>query len=299
MLTWITFPCYVVLFSLLIYFIGYRLRAGESEWSELHLVDVLLKGESAELRGRTYASVYSPSNQRYMLAGPQKFATLRGEFAGSAEGGQSSEKATVWQMGDSFKAEIFVPVWTSQLFVSDWWQPATVPLRVTVQSLNDGWQVNIENHTDQELTTAQIVIEDYILPLGELPPNQSKSFSVSKGQGTLLREFIARYGASFQEAAQSRQRAFGASESGHLGDLPNTTVAASFVSQLSRHNNNYMFNFIAPPGLDLSSVVEHGNAVLFAWAGDYSPVKPMNQFSPRRIHRDTLWRFAVPVLSKK
>jgi len=49
----------------------------------------------------------------------------------------------------------------------------------------------------------------------------------------------------------------------------------------------------------LSSVVEHGNAVLFAWAGDYSPVKPINQFSPRRIHRDTLWRFAVPVLSKK
>ena len=41
MLTWITFPCYVVLFSLLIYFIGYKLRAGESEWNELHLVDVL------------------------------------------------------------------------------------------------------------------------------------------------------------------------------------------------------------------------------------------------------------------
>jgi len=299
MLTWITFPCYVVLFSLLIYFIGYKLRAGESEWNELHLVDVLLKGDGAELRGRTYASVYSPSNQRYMLAGPQKFATLRGEFSGSAEGGQSSEKATVWQTGDSFKAEIFVPVWTSQLFVSDWWQPAAVPLRVTVQPLNDGWQVNVENHTDQKLTSAQIVIEDYVLPLGELPPNQSKTFSVAKAQGTLLREFLARYGGSFQVAAQSRQRAFGATESGHIGDLPNTTVAVSFLTQLDRHNNNYMFNFIAPPGLDLSSVVEHGNAVLFAWAGDYSPVKPMNQFSPRRIHRDTLWRFAVPVLSKK
>ncbi len=35
MLTWITFPCYVVLFSLLIYFIGYKLRAGESEWPDL------------------------------------------------------------------------------------------------------------------------------------------------------------------------------------------------------------------------------------------------------------------------
>src|SRR4029077_1668903 len=63
MLTWITFPCYVVLFSLLIYFIGYQLRRGESEWNELNLVDVLQDGERAELRGRTYASVYSPANQ--------------------------------------------------------------------------------------------------------------------------------------------------------------------------------------------------------------------------------------------
>jgi hypothetical protein len=28
MLTWVTFPVYVALFSLLIYYIGYRLRAG-------------------------------------------------------------------------------------------------------------------------------------------------------------------------------------------------------------------------------------------------------------------------------
>src|ERR1043166_7664827 len=77
MLTWITFPCYVVTFSLVIYFIGYKLRAGESEWNELHLVDVLLSGDHAELRGRTYASVYAPSNQRYLLESEQKFATSR------------------------------------------------------------------------------------------------------------------------------------------------------------------------------------------------------------------------------
>src|SRR5205807_2379312 len=97
MLTWITFPCYVVLFSLLIYFIGYKLRSGESEWNELHLVDVLLNGDKAELRGRTYASVYSPANQRYLLDSPQKYATLRGEFVGAWGGGQSSEKGSVMQ----------------------------------------------------------------------------------------------------------------------------------------------------------------------------------------------------------
>src|SRR5262249_9538565 len=128
MLTWITFPCYVVLFSLLIYFIGYKLRAGESEWNELHIVDVLSHGDRAELRGCTFASIYSPSNQRYNLESAQKSATLRGEFIGGWQGQQSSEKANVWQNGDSFRAEIFVPVWTSQTFISDWWQSAPMPL---------------------------------------------------------------------------------------------------------------------------------------------------------------------------
>jgi hypothetical protein len=296
MLTWITFPCYVVLFSLLIYFIGYKLRAGESEWNELHLVDVLLNGDHAELRGRTYASIYSPSNQKYPLAGPQKAATLRGEFAGSWEGGASSEKATVWQNGDSFKAEIFVPVWTSQLFVSDWWQPAEAPLAVSVSPSDQGWEVKVQNNTDRKLTAAQLVVDEYIIPLGngELSPNQNKTFTVSKDPGKLLKDFLGRYTQTFQDAVQNRQRAFGASESGHIGDLQNSAVAASFASQMGRREN-YMSRFIAPPGLDVSSAVQHGNAVLFAWASDYSPTKPMNQFSVRRTHRDTLWRFAVPV----
>jgi hypothetical protein len=255
-------------------------------------VDVLRNGDRAELRGRTYASVYSPSNQKYLLAGPQKVATLRGEFAGSWEGGATSEKATVWQNGDSFRAEVFIPVWTSQLFVSDWWQPASLPLSVSVAPKADGWDVKVENHTDQKLTGVQIVIEVYIMPLGDLTPNQSRTFPVSKGSDKLLRDFVARYSQVFQEAVQSRQRAFGAS--GRIDDLPNTAVAASFVSQMGR-TDNYMFRFIAPPGLDLSSAVQHGNAVLFAWARDYSPAKPMSQFSLRRTHRDTLWRFAVPV----
>ncbi len=294
MLTWITFPCYVVLFSLLIYFIGYKLRAGESEWNELHLVDVLPHGERAELRGRTYASVYSPANQRYLLESQERFATLRGEFVGSWGAGQSSEKATVMQNGDSFKAEIFVPVWTSQLFVSDWWQSADVPLKVTMAPQSgDQWQVKVENRTDSKLTKAQIVLEDFVLRLGELAAKETKTFNVSKGQGTPLKEFVGSYGRTFQTAVPSRQSAFGGSESGRISDLPDSTLAASFISQLGGQPNNW--SFVAPPGLDLSSVIEHGNAVLFAWASDYSPIKPMYRFSPRRSHRDTMWRIAVPV----
>jgi hypothetical protein len=298
MLTWITFPCYVVLFSLLIYFIGYKLRAGESEWNELNLVDVLQKGDRAELRGQTYASVYSPANQKYILESRQKFATFRGEFIGRWSGGQAGEKASVLQEGDAFKAEVFVPVWTSQLYVSDWWQSAAIPLNATVVQQSDGWKVTIENHTDRNLTSVNVVVDGYLSRLGELPANTTKTFTVSRERATPLRSFLSGYGNTFQSAVQSRQRTFGGEESGRIDDLPNGTMASSFLSQLGGAPNA-MRNFITPPGLDLSSVAEHGNAIVLAWAGDYSPVKPLYQFSPRRAHRNTMWRLAVAVQSLK
>ena len=295
MLTWITFPCYVVFFSLLIYLIGYKLRAGESEYNELHVVDVLRNGDRAELRGRTYASIYSPSNAKYSLGSRQKFATLRGEFLGSGAG-QSTEKATVLLSGDSFKAEVFVPVWTSQLYISDWWQSAALPLNVSVKSQGDGWQVTVQNHTDRAARSAQLVVGDLVLPLGELPAGQSKTFSVARSDGSSLGEFVRSHGQGFQHAVQQRQYAFGQSSGGQLSDLPNAGMAASFVTQLGGGQNNQ--TFVVPPGLDLSRVVEHGNGVLLAWVPDYAPVKSLNQFKPRRESRNTLWRVPVALGSK-
>ena len=70
MLTWITFPCYVVLFSLMIYFIGYKLRAGESEWNELHVVDVLPKGDRPSCAARpTPRSIPPPTSAISWKAG--------------------------------------------------------------------------------------------------------------------------------------------------------------------------------------------------------------------------------------
>ncbi|HSU54349.1 MAG TPA: hypothetical protein VLT36_09840 [Candidatus Dormibacteraeota bacterium] len=296
MLTWITFPCYVVMFSLLIYFIGYKLRAGESEWNELHLIDVLAQGEKSELRGRTYASVYAPANEKYELQSQLRYATLRGEYASTFYGGngQSGEKATVTQIGDTFKAEIFVPVWTSQLFVSDWCQPASTPVNAVITPRNDGWEVKVDNHTDHKLVNAQVVIENQVMKLGEIPANENRTFTLSRGQGTALRDFVWNYGSAFQNVVQQRQHAFGR-ENGQLTDLPNCTIAASFISQLRQQENNYMGNFVAPPGLDMSQVIEHGGAVLFAWADDYAPVKSLYQIKPRRAHKNTMWRIPVPV----
>jgi len=300
MLTWITFPCYVILFSLLIYFIGYKLRSGEAEFNELHVVDVLRNGERAELRGRTFAAIYSPSNQKYPVESHQKFATFRSEFFGSS-GGQGAEKATVWQNGDSFKAEVFVPVWTSQLYVSDWWQSSALPLSVKVDaSGNDGqWQVTVQNQTDRPVKAAQLVVDDWIIPLaGELAAGQTRTMAFSPRDGFPLRDFVQRNGQEFQRAVQQRQYAFGESKGGQISNLSNATMAASFVTRLSGEAQGYG-GFVVPPGLDLSRVVQHGNAVLLAWVPDYTPVKPLNQFKPKRSFHHTLWRVPVQVKNEK
>jgi len=292
MLTWITFPAYVVLFSLLIYFIGYRLRAGESEWNELHVVDVLPAGERAELRGRTYASVYSPVNQRYRIASQQRFAAFRGESLGSYATQEKGE-GRVQQQGDAFSAEVFVPVWISQLYVSDWWEPASLPVGLSVADEGASVRVTVDNRQDRALTGARLAVAGRLLDLGDIPARQTKTLTLRRDAGVALADFVWQRGANFQHVVQQRQYAFGGETSGRIDDVTNAAIAASFLSQLGERQGNV--RFVTPPGLDLTPLVERGQAVLLAWARDYSPIAPLNQFSPRRLHRDTLWRIACPI----
>jgi hypothetical protein len=287
MLTWITFPAYVAFFSLLIYFIGYKLRAGETEWNELHVVDVIPHGEHADLRGRSYGSIYSPVNARYTFASAEPFATFRGEFAGNYGGGQESSRATVEQRANGFLAEAAVPVWTSQLFVNDWWRQEPLPLKVTVTAKD----VTVENRLETRLTGARLVADDQVIELGEIPAHETKSFPRRGGATTSLRSYVQTFGNNFVGAIDARRRAFGDSAYAQINDLTNASVAASFIT-LNNTRENYN-NFSVQPGFDLSSLVERGDAILLAWAPKYSFTKPLNQFSASRGSRDTLIRVAV------
>jgi hypothetical protein len=182
--------------------------------------------------------------------------------------------------------------------VSDWWQPAALPLSFAVERQDQGWRVRVENLTDQKLKNLQLVIDDKIFGLGQLAEREARTNIVTRDQGMTLRSFVSSFGADFQSRIMSRQQALGATERGQILDKANCSVAVSFLSQLSAqqgYQQGYQNQFVSPPGLDLSSVVQHGNAVLLAWAADYSPVKPLHQFKPRRSQRDTLWRMTVPV----
>ncbi len=288
MLTWITFPIYVLGFSALIYFIGFRLRAGDSEWNEIHLVDILPNGAQAILRGRTYASLYSPSNTRYPLKSEQPFAALRGEFLANWGNGEESGQDSVIHHGNNFDADVYVPVWTSQLYVNDWLQPAPPPLIVE----NNGSEIKIENHLNQKILDARLVVNNKIYELGGLAANEKKGFKLTSLSAMPLPEFVRRHSQFVFKIAQQRRSTFGQNEPAASLDPVTSSMAASFFSQMTNNENIYE-HCIAPAGFDLAPLVEKGDWVLLAWLADYSPTSPLHRFTPRRFHRNTLLRLVI------
>ena len=289
MLTWLTFPAYVAFFSLLIYFIGYKLRAGETEWNELHVVDVIPHGDSADLRGRSYGSIYSPVNAQYAFASEQPFATLRGEYAGSYGGGQESSRATVEQRPAGFRAQASVPVWTSQLFVSDWWRQDATPVKLAVTAT----EITIDNDLEVPLTMVRVVIGEQVLELADVPAQEKKTFTRRSVPSSTLQTFVENNGRNFSQAVNSRQQAFGDNERARIEYLPSASMAASFISMNNRANSYENFN--CPPGFELSHLTGRGDAVLLAWLPNFSFTPPLNQFSTSRGAKNTLLRVAAPI----
>ena len=281
MLTWITFPCYVVLFSLLIYFIGYKLRAGESEWSELHLVDVLPKGDQAELRGRTFASVYSPSNQRYRLEGRQEYRGVAERVRRRVQRRPIGRKGDVHParrrlvQGGDFRAGV------EQLAVCQ----RLVAAGPDAAGCHGGSQrrrlaSQLENRTDRGPGGRAYRGGGLHRAAGRGSRAGDQDIHGGAGKGDRSWPTLsAGTAAGFREAVSARQRIFGGRGGGRIDDLSNGSVAASFLSQRSG-TVDASHHFIAPPGLDLSPVAEHGNAILLAWAEDYAPINPCASSPP-------------------
>ena len=295
MLTWITFPVYVALFSGLIYVIGYRLRAGETEWNEFHVVDVVPHGDRADLRGRIYGSAYSPVNATYEVASDQPFANLRGEQGFS--GNQEVSKASIEQRGNSFAAKLNVPVWTSQLYAGDWWRQATAPLNVTVTPTANGWDVKVENPQGKKIPQARLIVGGRMFDLGDL--TKGKTVALNRGGGSALRDFVVNQANVLQNAVAQRQQQFGSDLAGRIDDAFGGATAASFIAlhndytQQNQNNGYDQGNFVTAPGFDLSPQIRRGDAVLLAWLPDQTLVTPLNKFSPFHSKKDTLLRFVI------
>jgi hypothetical protein len=290
MLTWLTFPAYVALFSLLIYYIGYRLRAGEAEWNEFHVVDVIPHGERADLRGRAYGSIYSPVNAQYPVSSEAPSAALRGEVG--YFGGQEVSKADITVQANSFKARLDAPIWTSQLFVNDWWCQGPVPIHLTVHTLDGGgWQVSVENLTGRTLTNAFLVVGGNI---HKLPPlARTSTFQIERAGGERVATISRNHSGGFAQAVSARRSQLGRLHALSALDPFFSAVAASFLPEERASEDGprrWQSFFSTLRGLDLTPNAERGDAILLAWMPGDLLIAPMNQFNPKRSHKQTLLR---------
>jgi len=289
MLTWITFPLYVGLFSGLIYVIGYKLRAGVTEWNELHVVDVLPQGDGsrAALRGWSFGSLYSPANNTYPLGSDLPVAALRGEFRGlwGSSGDPARLKTTLRAQG--FDAEMFVPVWSSALAVSEWEESGAAPL---IARSSDGSRIELQNASGRKLGPLWILSGDRWTEVAELPSGATRSVDADEGRGGSVGELIGSWDGRFQQAISRREEAFGGGERTPIDDWAQASVAASLPSSLQSPNGPYVW----PSGFDLAPVLRRGDRVVLAWLPDTTLLPALNRFESARSRKGTLLRLAVP-----
>jgi hypothetical protein len=292
MLTWITFPAYVVLFSLLIYFIGFKLRAGLTEWNELHVVDVLPAGDGsrAVLRGHSYGSVYSPRNETYRVAAATESGTLRNEFQG-LWGNADNSRISVQPKAAGFEADVFVPVWSSLLCVTEWVDRSESPLTASFTGPG-GKTVRVSNATGNRLGPVWIVVGENVVTVPAIEAHASKDIALDQAGFEPLSGALRRHKEEFQSVFARRQEVFGSSAKSHLDDWPNSAFAASFGGMLSLDNGEQR-DFVWSPGFDLTSVAQRPGATVLAWMPDASLLPPLSQFQPALGKRATLLRLSV------
>jgi hypothetical protein len=297
MLTWITFPSYVALFSLLIYFIGFKLRSGQREWNELHVVDVIPQGNGSQvaLRGHSFASIYSPANETYRFETKTPLAAVRSEFGNVIGASIDSGRVAVRVKATGVEADVFVPVWTSQLNVAEWLDFDTPPLTAVSGAAGNPASVRVSNQTKNRFTTVWVVDDaGYLHRFGELAAGATVDHSLQRGRGEVaLQAFTAERTSDFQAAVSRRDSAFGSNERARLDDWPGASVAASFGAYLSL-NNGESRDFVWPNGLDLTGVVRRGDLVVLAWMENASLIPPLNQFSVTHQKQGTLLRLVIP-----
>ncbi len=299
MLTWITFPLYVAGFSLMVYYIGFKLRAGESELTEIHVVDVISRGDFGYLRGRSYCSLYSAVNKSYPFASEKTaFSTLRGELGASGNLTQGQRDSKVFQIGNNFSAEVMVPVWSSALFINDWLQTAPPPLSLKVTASGEGFLVDLDNRQDRRLKQNWVVLKGRVHDLGPLGPKEKKQVHLKQSDGESLRDFVSREMQSLVQAAQQRQTAFGNNNPTAMIDVPRSVCVTSFGGVVKDPGAQYNQRSPWMPGNDLSQQTESGDAVWLAWDEGHSFIPAVQQFATLRQQRSTMLRLATPINSK-
>ena len=302
MLTWLTFPIYVIFFSFLIYYIGYRLRAGQLEINELHIVDVL-PGDQVALRGRSYASIYSPSNKDYLMGGSLALGAFRNESS-SFSNGAGNQPLLIGLSPGKLEAKARVPIWTSRLFSSEWVSSSEVNIQASVTKQNfDTYQLEILNGLRKPIVGAAFVALQRIV--------YDESINITPGERGLLelkrsdskvRDVISGFSSNIRNSIQSRNRAFGNAELSRMDLGLMNIVTGSFPGMLElegiKQFKKDVNQFDSSGGMDISEYLERDGSVLFVFVEDQSPISSTGLFESKLRKSHSLYRIPIKLLNK-
>ena len=302
MLTWLTFPIYVIFFSFLIYYIGYRLRAGQLEINELHIVDVL-PGDQVALRGRSYASIYSPSNKDYLMGGSLALGAFRNESS-SFSNGAGNQPLLIGLSPGKLEAKARVPIWTSRLFSSEWVSGSEVNIQASVtKQNNDTYQLEILNGLRKPIVGAAFVALQRIV--------YDESINITPGERGLLelkrsdskvRDVISGFSSNIRTSIQSRNRAFGNAELSRMDLGLMNIVTGSFPGMLElegiKQFKKDVNQFDSSGGMDISEYLERDGSVLFVFVEDQSPISSTGLFESKLRKSHSLYRIPIKLLNK-
>ena len=302
MLTWLTFPIYVIFFSFLIYYIGYRLRAGQLEINELHIVDVL-PGDQVALRGRSYASIYSPSNKDYLMGGSLALGAFRNESS-SFSNGAGNQPLLIGLSPGKLEAKARVPIWTSRLFSSEWVSGSEVNIQASVTKQNNNtYQLEILNGLRKPIVGAAFVALQRIV--------YDESINITPGERGLLelkrsdskvRDVILGFSSNIRNSIQSRNRAFGNAELSRMDLGLMNIVTGSFPGMLElegiKQFKKDVNQFDSSGGMDISEYLERDGSVLFVFVEDQSPISSTGLFESKLRKSHSLYRIPIKLLNK-
>ena len=302
MLTWLTFPIYVIFFSFLIYYIGYRLRAGQLEINELHIVDVL-PGDQVALRGRSYASIYSPSNKDYLMGGSLALGAFRNESS-SFSNGAGNQPLLIGLSPGKLEAKARVPIWTSRLFSSEWVSGSEVNIQASVtKQNNDTYQLEILNGLRKPIVGAAFVALQRIV--------YDESINITPGERGLLelkrsdskvRDVISGFSSNIRNSIQSGNRAFGNAELSRMDLGLMNIVTGSFPGMLElegiKQFKKDVNQFDSSGGMDISEYLERDGSVLFVFVEDQSPISSTGLFESKLRKSHSLYRIPIKLLNK-
>ena len=300
MLTWITFPCYVVFFSLLIYWIGSALRAGETEWNEVQVLDLIQPSTGPVVRARSFGSVYSPGNRVFHFGVDQGVAAFR--FESGERGGFRNQDNASSQTGSVYSATTKVAVWTSQMFVQEGYFKTSPLLKVVVEDEGGGkLRARFDNQTQHEIPIAYLIHKESVFDLRKIPTGSSQAIlqTDKADPSEKLGDRLQRQAMGINHAMNARQRTFEMGSSaleGFSANLTDALFCASFPTRLGENGIHNAYSRVgAMDGMDLSPYQEQRDCIFLAVLPGEALLPQFSRFDHQRGHVDTVFRAVIPV----